>query len=156
MRFRSYFILLFCFVFLSLVVFSFGEVQRPASFFGGNEISSPSDWILEENISVYPDKVVINIENPTWARFTDTNSMDPFFDAESNAIEILPADPHLIKVGDIIAYQTSLGTVIHRVVEKGHDEEGLYYQVKGDNNTLADPLKVRYSDVRGVVVAIIY
>ncbi|MBI2146640.1 signal peptidase I, partial [Candidatus Woesearchaeota archaeon] len=43
-----------------------------------------------------------------------------------------------------------------RVIEKGVDDDGVYYLVKGDNNRFADPLKVRYADVVGVVVAVIY
>ncbi len=156
MRLLPSLLILICFTVISLAVVSFGQEQMPAALFGGAEVASPGNWIQEENISVYSDKVIINISNPLWAKFSDTNSMDPFLDAESNAIEILPPDPELIKVGDVIAYQTVSGTVIHRVVEKKYDERGIYFRVKGDNNTLTDPLKVRYSDITGVVVAIIY
>src|SRR3989338_1156589 len=154
MRLLPGLLVLVCFILFALTVASFGQKQIPAALFGGGEIASPGDWIPEENISVYPDQITIDVANPSWAKFTDTNSMEPFLDAESNAIEILPLDPELISVGDIIAYRTAAGSLIHRVVEKNYDQEGLYYRVKGDNNTLSDPLKVRYADITGVVVAI--
>jgi hypothetical protein len=147
---------LFILVVLSLGVLSLSESQIPAAIFGGGELASPSDWIKQEEIFVFPDKVLINVKNATWAGFTNTNSMDPFIDENSHAIEILPEDPNLIDIGDVISYKTSYGVVIHRVIAKGIDSKGIYYKVKGDNNSLQDPLKVRYEDIKGVVVAVIY
>jgi hypothetical protein len=120
------------------------------------ERASPGDWVKEDKIFVYNDRVVIYLDNPEWAKFTDTNSMDPLFDAESNALEIVPASPDVLKVGDIIAYQIPEGTVIHRIVRIGTDDSGWYAIVKGDNNPGADPDKVRWEQVRRVLVAIIY
>ncbi|MCK5107796.1 MAG: hypothetical protein KAQ83_03640, partial [Nanoarchaeota archaeon] len=54
------------------------------------ELNSPYDHIKEEQIKLYDDRVVILLENPEWASFTDTNSMDPLIDYGSNAIEIVP------------------------------------------------------------------
>lgn len=132
------------------------EKQMPAGFFQSHEVHSPSNWIDSKQIKVYEDKVVVDIKNATWARFTNTNSMDPLIDEHSHAIEILPEDPHTIDVGDVISYRTTYGTVIHRVIERGQDQEGLYYIVKGDNNQFTDPFKVRYDAIEGVVVAVIY
>ena len=120
------------------------------------ERSSPSDWISEEQIKVYPEFVMLSIENATWASFTNTNSMDPFLDEKAHALEVQPDDPLQISPGDIISYQTIHGIVIHRVMAIGEDQQGVYYIVKGDNNTLTDPVKVRFDEVQGVVVAIIY
>lgn len=120
------------------------------------ELPSPGDWIQEEQITVYPDKVILDVSNAGWFRFTDTNSMDPFIDAESNAIVVKPSSPDVIAVGDVITYHSALGTIIHRVIAKGEDEDGVYFLVKGDNNPFRDPVKVRFADVEGVVVAVIY
>ena len=120
------------------------------------ERPSPSDWIKEDQIFVYSDRVVIYMDNPEWAKFTDTNSMDPVFDAGSNALEIVPSSPDVLNVGDIIAYDIPEGTVIHRIVKTGSDESGWYAIVKGDNNPGPDPDKVRWEQVRRVLVAIIY
>ena len=120
------------------------------------EIDSPGNWISQDQINVFNDRVVIDLKDATWARFTNTNSMDPIIDEESHAIEILPEDQNQIKVGDIISYKTEYGTIIHRIIEKGEDKQGTYYRVKGDNNNSKDPFKIRYDDIKGVVVAVIY
>lgn len=120
-----------------------------------DEVASPGDWIKEEQITVYDNRVVLDILNPTWATFTDTNSMDPFLDETSHALEILPLADQ-IEVGDIISYRALDSVVVHRVIEKGVDSSGIYYIVKGDNNSTEDPFKVRYEDIEGVVVAVIY
>ena len=144
---------------LVLILFSVGVIslsERPQSLLKSAELASPSDWIQENQIKVYRNKVVLNIEDASWAKFTNTNSMDPFLDENSNAIEILPDNPNDINVGDVISYRTFFGTVIHRVIDKGQDEQGIYYIVKGDNNQQQDLYKIRYENVKGVVVAVIY
>src|SRR3989338_4179631 len=143
-------------IILSLGTLSLTDSQIPAAVFGGKELLSPGDWVHENQIQVFPNRVVITVPDATWAGFTNTNSMDPLLDEDSNAIEIKPQNPDSIAVGDVISYRTPYGTIIHRVIEKGMDENGVYYLVKGDNNRFADPLKVRYADVVGVVVAVIY
>ena len=140
----------------SLLALSFGEKQIPQAVYGVKELQSPSDWVNENQIKVYNHKVVLDVPNAVWAQFTNTNSMDPSFDETSNALEIKPESPYSIRPGDIIAYKTVYGTIIHRVVDVRSDQEGVYYIVKGDNNSLPDPFKVRYADVEGVVIAIIY
>lgn len=140
-------------ILISIGVFSLAEKNNIVP---SPEKISPSDWIKQDQIKVYSNKIVIDLENATWASFTNTNSMDPFIDENTHAIEVLPESPNLIEVGDVISYRTDYGTIIHRVVEKGQDLEGVYYIVKGDNNPLQDSIKVRYSDIKGVVVAVIY
>jgi hypothetical protein len=135
-----------------------GEVleETPQEIVYTREKPSPQDWIPESKISVYEDRVIIKIDNPEWARFTDTNSMDPIFDAESNAIEIVPTNPEQIKAGDIVSYDYKGSSIIHRVIKTDYDEEGWYMITKGDNNQKADPQKTRFEQVNRVVVAIIY
>ncbi len=158
MKFR--FVLIWFFVIIVLAIalggLSLTETQLPAALLGGQENSSPSDWVKENQIQVYPHYVVLDIPGVKWAGFTNTNSMDPFIDETANAIEVMPADPDAIKVGDVISYQTAYGVLIHRVINKGYDEQGIYYVVKGDNNHFSDPFKVRFDEVQGVVVAVIY
>ena len=121
-----------------------------------NEQPSPSDWIKTRQITVYDDRIVIEIQNATYAEFADTNSMDPVLDKGTNGIEIVPNSADEIQIGDIIAYKSKYGTIIHRVVDKGTDEEGVYFITKGDNNKEADPGKVRFEQVERVLVALIY
>jgi signal peptidase I len=84
--------------------------------------------------------------------------MKPVFDTGANAIEVVPSTPAQIRTGDIISYQADwLDTpVVHRVLSTGEDEDGWYAIVKGDNNDTADPGKVRWEQIRRVVVAIVY
>ncbi len=126
----------------------------------GNAIArpTPGDHLTRQDIIVHKDKVVLDINDAIIARFTATNSMDPVLDEKANAIEVVPRSEDEVSVGDIIAYTNRHidGTIIHRVIKKGRDEHGTYYIVRGDNNARADPYKVRFADIKSVVVAIIY
>jgi len=135
------------------------SLERPLSLFqDGIEKNSPGDWIKEDQIKVYNDRVIINLKDAEWASFTNTNSMDPVLDEKTNAIEIIPKSSDNIHVGDIISYKSDYadGTIIHRVIKIGSDEEGWYCIVKGDNNQSPDPGKIRFNQIKRVLVAIIY
>ena len=122
------------------------------------EKNSPSDWVSESQIKVTRDRVVVELPDAVWATFTDTNSMDPVIDAGANALEIVPTSPGQIHAGDIVSYESKLvdGTIIHRVIETGEDSQGWYAIFKGDNLSQPDPEKVRWEQIKRVVVAIIY
>jgi len=142
---------------LIILVFSVAALsQESINPFILEEHPSPSNWIKEDQIQVSKNQVTLNIKNSIWAKFTDTNSMDPLIDINSNAIEILPESADDINVGDVISYQSAYGVIIHRVIEKETDNKGIYYITKGDNSPFKDSKKVRFDDVKGVVVAIIY
>ncbi len=136
--------------------YSFNFVQSP--FATSKDRLSPADHVKESQISVYKDKIVIDINNAIWARYTDTNSMDPLFDKGANGIEIAPGSPDSLHIGDIIAYEAGWtdGVVIHRIIGIGNDEQGVYFITKGDNNPLQDPGLVRFSQVKYVLIGIIY
>jgi|FLOH01.1.fsa_nt_gi hypothetical protein len=121
------------------------------------ERASPGDWIKEDQINVYSDRVVLNIKNAQWAAFTNTNSMDPILDETANAIQIIPETEADINIGDIISYEhPEAGRIIHRVVYKGQDEKGTYFIMKGDNNPTSDPDRVYFDQVYTVTVAVIF
>ena len=120
------------------------------------ERDSPGDHIKEYQIHVYPDKVVIDVQQPILAAFADTNSMDPVFDARHNAIEIIPQRESDIQVGDIVSYQTEYGSIIHRVKEIGQDESGWYAIFQGDNNPVPDPGRIRFDQINRKAIAFIY
>ena len=129
------------------VPFSLTALEKP----------SPHDWIKQEQIHVLNDKIIIEIEGASWASYTDTNSMDPLIDKESNAIQIAPQSPDDIKIGDIISYTSESGDIIiHRVVRISNDDKGVYYTTKGDNNSTSDNERVRFWQVRFITVGIIY
>ncbi len=122
------------------------------------EQPSPQDWIKEDQIEFHNDKVIIHVENPNWASFSDTNSMDPVLDRGTDAIEIVPENPSQIQIGDIVAYKSKIANaeIVHRVLKTGYDENGWYAILKGDNNPQQDPEKVRFNQIKKVVVALIY
>ncbi|MEM4641078.1 MAG: hypothetical protein QXW65_00975, partial [Candidatus Pacearchaeota archaeon] len=119
------------------------------------EKPSPSDKINESNIQVFQDKIIIYIGNATIVSYADTNSMDPTMDKEANGIEVKPSSPKEIHVGDIISFKKGNEIVSHRVVKIGKDEKGWYCETKGDNAVFSDG-KVRFEQIVGVVVGIIY
>ena len=122
------------------------------------EKPSPFNWIPERDISVQKDRVILEIRNAQWSKFTNTNSMDPVLDNGANAIQIVPDSEADIHVGDIISYESKYtdGYIIHRVIEIGYDNKGWYAIMKGDNNPSPDPGRVRFSQIKRVLVAIIY
>ena len=117
---------------------------------------APPDRVKESQIKVYEDRIVIDLQNAKWAKFADTNSMIPFLDEGSNALQIEPVSPSDIQVGDIISYEYGDNVIIHRVIDIKEDGQGTYYVTKGDSNELPDPVKVRYHQVRRILVGIIY
>lgn len=132
------------------------ETPRPSS---GAERASPYDWVSMRDIHVERNRFWINA--PTgyelqWNVLANTNSMDPLMDETSNAIQIIPKSTSDIHIGDIISYETEFGIIIHRVISVGQDKDGWYATTKGDNVRTADPIKVRFKDIKRVVIAVIY
>jgi len=115
---------------------------------------SPSDWVHDNQIQVTNNKIIINIPNAKLVSYSNTKSMDPTIDQGANGIEIQPSSTEQIHVGDIVAFKQGNEIISHRVVEIGNDEYGWFCKVKGDNSPLTD--KIRFQDIVGIVVAIIY
>jgi len=132
------------------------NVNLEMPFSGSPEVISPHDRIKESQILVYDDRVVLQVGNAYLAGYADTNSMDPLLDDMSNGLEVMPQSEDDIYVGDVIVYETDIGLIVHRVVEIGSDEEGKYFILKGDNNTSKDPYKVRFGQIKYVLVGVLY
>lgn len=81
--------------------------------------------------------------------------MKPVIDGDANGIRIAPESPDQISVGDIVTFKQGNALIVHRVIEKGIDEQGVYFITKGDNNDLSDG-KLRFEDIKYVTVAIVY
>jgi len=150
-----------CFIVLAIQNYKGIELEKPYLSITNKDVRehpSPFDRIKEDQIHVYSNRVVIDIDNVEWSRFSDTNSMDPVIDNSANAIQIVPETPEDIHVGDIVSYKSdySDGIIIHRVYETGYDEIGWYAIMKGDNISQPDPGKVRFNQVKRVVIGIIY
>ena len=144
-------------------LFNAQNSQKPAflGLFGlssAEEVKSPSDWVKESQIHVYNDKVVVDLTNARWSTFADTNSMLPFLDNGANGLEIVPQSAKDLNVGDIVAYKSDYadGIIVHRIIKTGYDEQGWYALIKGDSNPSDDPGKIRFNQIEGVLVGIIY
>lgn len=135
-----------------------GELERIQLQSKTKDRPSPAERVDQENIFVYDDEVVIKLNNSKWAVFSDSKSMDPVLDSTSKALEIVPKSEQEINVGDIIAYKSKYrnALIVHRVIEIGHDPEGWYARLRGDNNDYTDPERVRFGQIKRVIVAVIY
>jgi len=122
----------------------------------GPELVSPADRVDSTQIAIMANGVLIrDLKDVRLVNLADTNSMDPVLDAESTAIEIIPESADELHVGDIVSYTSGSNTIIHRIISVGNDGEW-YAITKGDNNAVSDPAKVRFEQIKGVVVGIVY
>lgn len=121
----------------------------------GFSVDAPSDFFQLDNVVVYQDRIVIKIDNPIVSNYEDSGSMVPFLNANANGIGVLPSSGEEINVGDVITYDNGKELVVHRVIEKGEDSEGIYFITKGDNSPVVDG-KVRFSQVKSVLVGVLY
>ena len=131
-----------------------GGFEKPFST-NSTQVEAPHDFVKENKILVYSDKVVIMLDHPTISEYAPTGSMRPLFDYGANGVRIKPTSVSDIHVGDIVTYQSGEDLIVHRVIEIGSDNEGAYFVTKGDNNSSADG-KIRYPDIKYITVAIIY
>ena len=155
------YLLVFALGFLSCIFvaasFDYFDVETPGNFFGLNysNVSAPGDWIDDGQIKVYNDRVVIDLAGASLSRYAATGSMKPLLDAGSNGIRVVPESEEQIDVGDIISFRDGNELIVHRVIEKGEDFEGVYFITKGDNNSVSDG-KVRFSQIKYVTVGVIW
>jgi hypothetical protein len=122
---------------------------------GLNSNSAPFDFIKENQIEVYGDKIVIKVNNASLSRYAATGSMKPVFDENANGIRIVPISEKDIHIGDIISYESNGSLIVHRIVEKSSDEEGTYFITKGDNNIINDG-KIRFKDIKYVTIGVLW
>ena len=138
----------------------YSNIEKPMSQLSNIEASffdkpSPANWIKENQIQIYRDRIVILIPNATLSRYAATKSMDPSIDSYANGVEITPESPEQLHVGDIIAYQVDDSFIVHRIIEIGSDDKGWYCIPKGDNAVQNDG-KIRFEQIKYVTIAIIY
>ena len=116
---------------------------------------TPFDFIKENQIQIYNDKIVINVKDASISRYAPTGSMKPVLDKGSNGIRIEPDSEQDIHLGDIITFEQKGHLIVHRVIDIGNDENGIYFITKGDNNNVSDG-KIRFSDIRYITIGVIY
>jgi len=123
------------------------------------QITAPYDRINENNIEVYKDKIIINLQDLkgrdiSWATYADTKSMVPTIGKGCNGLEFVPSSPNEVHKGDLVAFQKGDSLIIHRVISTGVDEFGWFAVTKGDNNQYTDG-KVSFDDIKFITFGII-
>lgn len=123
-------------------------------------VDMPKNRLTFDNFELYSNEFIIT--NVPYAdtiqvfEATASGSMLPLLYNGSKTIIIRPLEEDIM-VGDIVVYKDNDGTnIIHRLVNKGYDEKGTYYMTKGDNNPSLDPYLIRYENIEGVVIGILY
>ena len=139
-------------------IYASGGIENPMNSFLGEWIhdeKGPTDVITREDIVIYDDRVIIYIPHARISSYAPTGSMRPLLDSDANGIQIQPISETDISEGDIVSFQKDDLIIVHRVIEKGEDEEGIYFITKGDNATLKDG-KIRFKDIRYKTIGVIY
>lgn len=150
--------LIFLLGFLSATIFNynFNVLENPFSINPRlNNGDAPFDFIKEEQIKIYDDRIVIYIEDVSLSRYASTGSMKPVLDKGANGIRIQPDSEEDIHVGDIITFEKNNMLIVHRVIEKGTDNNGIYFISQGDNNSINDG-KIRFRDIKYITVGVIW
>ena len=124
-------------------------------FLEGGFVEAPSDFIELGQIKVYDDRVVIYVDDASLSRYAPTGSMVPVLDEGSNGIRVPVYGSDDIEIGDIVSFDKDGVLIVHRVIEKGTDSEGVYFITKGDNNNMSDG-KVRFEDIEYKTVGVIW
>lgn len=117
---------------------------------------APDTHVPISDILVSRDNVIITIPDIQQGIIAASASMEPYLDENDVVLERKPQSPAEIHEEDIIIFRSGDERIIHRVTEIGHDDQGWYARTKGDNNIRPDPGKVRFDDVLGLVVGVIY
>lgn len=151
------YVFMFLIGFLSCVALFYitGSVEQPFGMSFSDNVNAPGDYIKEEDIYLFENKILINIDNARISRYADTGSMKPVLDENSNGIQIKPLSVNEIEIGDIVSYRSGFDLIVHRVVEKGIDERGVYFITKGDNSEVVDG-KIRFSDIEYKTVGVLW
>ena len=105
----------------------------------------------------------------SYTLFIDTNrtiipsqstgkSMYPSMYSDSFQIYLKPLNISELEIGDVIWYKkaSSKNGIVHRIVKIGIDDSGWYARTKGDNNLVQDRTRVRFNEIRGVLIGITY
>jgi len=141
----------------SSYVYSGTSFENPSSF-TSKELISPYDRVDENDVYIFNDHILIEIEGVSGAIYANTNSMDPVLDNGAIGLEIVPNSEESIHVGDIVSFRTSWSNnlIVHRVILIGEDDQGWYCVTKGDNSVFTDPGKLRFENIEYLLIGILY
>ena len=142
-----------------LINLLYAEIEKPLIIGGVSWVNAgletPGDWIQENQIHVYENAIVIDVEGASLGKYAATGSMNPVLNQYSNGIRIVPKSEEQIGIGDIITFEQDNQFIIHRVIDKGEDKDGVYFITKGDNNNITDG-KIRFQDIKYVTIGMLW
>lgn len=96
-------------------------------------------------------------EEPMLTEYAGTGSMKPTFGKYHNGIEVKVKSEKDLYLGDVISYYDANETlIVHRIIDMDYDDDGWYAIAQGDNNKVPDSKKVRFNQIHGKLVAVIY
>lgn len=78
-----------------------------------------------------------------------SGSMEPTINVGDAVITKEISDP---QIGDVIAFEVSNSTTVHRIVKTYTEENNKLYQTKGDNNNAEDRTLLNKEQIKGKVV----
>lgn len=114
----------------------------------------PIDYFDDSDIEIVDGGIFINISNYSLNRHS-SDSMSPILGNTSTSIMTIPLEASEVNIGDVVSFKKDGLMIVHRVVDKGIDDEGVYFITKGDNNAHTDD-KIRFEDIKGVLIGIFY
>ncbi len=118
-------------------------------------ISENAERVNLSQIGIEPNRITINISNPSISKYANTSSMNHMITENTKGINIVPKSPDEIKAGDIITYEQDNILIVHRVIETGTDDNGWYSIAKGDSAEQPDG-KIRFSQIKSILIGILY
>ena len=145
-------VLLLVLLVLVLGILGFGGIT---GFFVEDKNPVPSDFISEKDIIADNDSITFFIDNPVLSRYENSESMAPFLGKGATGVGFKPESSEDIRVGDVVSFWQDGNIIVHRVIEKGIDKQGVYFITKGDDNYINDG-KIRFEEIDSVLVAVIY
>jgi hypothetical protein len=146
-------VIVFIFGFIIVTILIFASLGVQFIFFNYDHKDYPMMKVNERDIHVYDDHYCVDVGREIkYATYADTESMEPTFGYLNHGIEIVPKSINEIHVGDIISYYKDGELLVHRV--KSIDGDTII--VRGDNAPSISLDTIKFKDVNGVLISIIY
>ena len=143
---------------IGFISYSNASIESPFSNSTTN-LSTPTNRIHLDQIQVEDNKLILTYNRDLYlSEYASTKSMLPLLDKGHNGIEIIPESQGDVRIGDVVAYQSNIipALIVHRVIGIKQDTEGLYFITKGDNNPEKDPEKIRFEQIKFILIGVLY
>ena len=146
--------LLFLILLVGGAFFFIGLLLAP--YFSSNLTGGTIAHVSEQQITASTNRVCLQQPGLRYVN-VDSPSMEPLVNTHTLLVEKTPQSPAEIEADDIISFYQPLGkqNILHVVTEVVPTQQGVSYRTRGWANQADDPWLVPYSNVRGVVIAII-